>query len=241
MSLQPVVLHKYVSAWGLPDISPFCVKVELYCKMAGIPYRTTLGDPSKAPKGKLPLLVDGGRTIADSSVIIEHLEATRGRPLDRALTPRQVATATAVRSMLEEHLYFIVLYLRWHQDSGWRVYLPAFLDIFAQFGVPRPIRPLLALHARRTVKRTLHGQGISRHRLEEVEATGQRIVDALGELCEGPFFFGEQPSSVDATVFAFVQSIVAAPFEGPIKEHARKHPKLRAYYEHVRSEFFKEG
>jgi len=240
MSVQPVVLQKYVPAWGLPDISPFCVKVELYCKMADIPYRTTLGDPRKAPKGKMPVIVDGGRTIPDSSAIVEHLEATRGRPLDRDLTPRQIATATAVRSMLEEHLYFIGLYLRWHQDSGWRVYLPTFLDLFGQFGIPRPMRPLLAFRARRSVKQALHGQGTSRHQLEEIEATGKRILDALGELCEGPFFFGERPSSVDATAFAFVQSIVGAPFEGPLKEHARKHPKLRAYYEHVRSLYFKD-
>jgi glutathione S-transferase len=240
MSHQPVVLHKFVPAWGLPDISPFCVKVELYCKMAGIPYSTTLGDPRKAPKGKMPLLVDSGRTIPDSGAIVEHLEATRGRPLDRSLTPRQLAISTAVRSMLEEHLYFVVLYLRWHQDSGWRVYLPTFLDMFGQYGIPRPLRPLLAFQARRSVKRTLHGQGTSRHRLEEVEAAGKRIIDALGELCEGPFFFGEQPSSVDASVFAFVQGIVTPPFEGPLKEHTRKHPKLRPYYEHVRALYFKE-
>jgi glutathione S-transferase len=240
MSLLPVVLHKYVPAWGLPDISPFCVKVELYCKMAEIPYSTAMGDPRKAPKGKMPLLVDSGRTIADSSAIVEHLEATRGRPLDRALTPAQIAISTAVRSMLEEHLYFIVLYLRWHQDSGWRVYRPTFLDLFAHYGIPRPIRPLLAFQARREIKRTLHGQGTSRHQREEIEATGKRIIDSVGELCQGPFFFGEQPSSLDASVFAFVQSIVAPPFEGPLKEHARKHPKLRAYYEHVRSRYFKD-
>jgi glutathione S-transferase len=241
MALNPVMLHKFLPAWGLPDISPFCVKVELYCKMAGIPYSTTLGDVRKAPRGKMPLLVDGSRTIADSSAIVAHLEATRGHPLDAWLSPRQLAVATAVRSMLEEHLYFLVLYLRWQPDDGFRVYRPTLIALLGAYGVPRPLAALMALRARRRVKATLHSQGTARHSREELEATGVRVLDAVGQLCEGPFFFGEQPSSLDATVFAFVQGIVAAPFEGPLKDHARRHPKLRAYYEHVRGEYFKES
>jgi len=102
MSSTPVVLQKFIPAWGLPDLSPFCFKAEAYLKLAGIPYSTELGDSRKAPKNKLPVIRDGAHTIPDSNAIIEHLERTRGKPLDALLTTRQRAIATAVRSMLGE-------------------------------------------------------------------------------------------------------------------------------------------
>ena len=39
-----VTLHKYISAWGLPDISPFCSKLEIYLRMAGWKYTTKVSD-----------------------------------------------------------------------------------------------------------------------------------------------------------------------------------------------------
>jgi Glutathione S-transferase N-terminal domain len=47
-----VTLYKFIPAWGLPDLSPFCVKLETYLRLAKIPYETQVGDPRKAPKKK---------------------------------------------------------------------------------------------------------------------------------------------------------------------------------------------
>ena len=63
---------------------------------------------------------------------------------------------------------------------------------------------------------------------------GKRILESVSELCDGPFFFGEQPSTLDATVYAFVASIAGAPFEGPLKEYVRSDPKLSRYCAHVK-------
>ena len=73
-----LTVYKFGPAWGTPDISPFVVKLETYLRLAGIPYDTKPGDPRKAPKRKIPYIVDDGTVVGDSRFIVEHLETKRG-------------------------------------------------------------------------------------------------------------------------------------------------------------------
>ena len=85
--LAVIVLHQFAPAFGLPNASPFCMKLETYLRLAGLPYRLANdGDVFKAPKGKLPYIDDDGTLVADSSFIIDHLKARYGDRLDTALT-----------------------------------------------------------------------------------------------------------------------------------------------------------
>lgn len=72
-----VILHQYPSVWSLPSLSPFCVKVETYLRMAAIPYQIVWqNNPRRGPKGKFPVLEDKGKMIPDSSFIIDYLNQT---------------------------------------------------------------------------------------------------------------------------------------------------------------------
>jgi glutathione S-transferase len=235
MSERPVTLQRYIPAWDLLDICPFCFKVEVYLKLAGIPYTTVLSDPRKAPKRKLPVLLDDSETIPDSVAIVEHLERTRGRPLDAFLSVRQRALAIAVRSMIEEHLDFVVLYQRWQLDQNWALYKTKFIELAMQLGTPRFIARLAMPLLRRRVLRVLDSQGLGRHKPDEVVASALQLFESLAELCEGPYFFGAQPSTLDATVYAFLQSFAGVPFEGPVKDYVCTNDKLRRYREHVKA------
>ena len=64
--------------------------------MAGIDYEVVaMADPRKAPKGKLPYIEDDGETIADSTVIIEHLKKKYGDTLNEGLPVRAATVAHA--------------------------------------------------------------------------------------------------------------------------------------------------
>ncbi len=69
-----ITLQSFGPAFGLPDPSPFVTKVEVLLKMAGLPYEVDTGGLKKAPKGKLPYIVDDGQIVADSPLIRWHLE-----------------------------------------------------------------------------------------------------------------------------------------------------------------------
>ena len=67
--------------------SPFCAKVRICLQLKGVVYRRvtlTLGRRSELrrlnPLGRVPVLLDHGRTIVDSSAIARHLEAEHPEP-----------------------------------------------------------------------------------------------------------------------------------------------------------------
>ena len=90
-----LTLFQFAPAFNVPNLSPYCLKVETYLRMAGLPYQVkTLGDPRKAPRGKLPFIKLDGQVITDSALILRAL-SSQGADLDahldaagRALTIR---------------------------------------------------------------------------------------------------------------------------------------------------------
>lgn len=219
--------------WGVANPSPFCLKVETYLRMVKAPYEvsSTL-DTRPAPKGKLPWIEDSGRKIADSGLILEHLERTYG--LDRGMSDHDRAVAHLVRRTLEESLYFVIVYTRWQDEAGWAKTKPLFFSSF-----PQPLRTIGPIVARRQILRTLHGQGIGRHAIGKVLARGREDLDAVaGVLGDKPFLLGDTPRSVDATVFAFVENILHNTVRTPLSDHAAMRKNLPAYVARMKERFW---
>src|SRR5687767_760457 len=127
--MTPILLYQPPGAWGLPSVSPFCLKLETWLRMAELPFEVGSPSPTGAPKGKFPYVEVNGETIADSHHIIERLTRDRGVTLDEGLSPADAARGWALRRMLEEGTYFILVYERWLTDEAWATYRPFFLSI----------------------------------------------------------------------------------------------------------------
>src|SRR5262249_45361546 len=80
-----IKLFQFPRMFGIPNLSPFCCKLETWLRITRIPYEVVDSDPRKAPKGKLPFIEDGGVRIGDTSLIIDHLKRTRGVDPDSRL------------------------------------------------------------------------------------------------------------------------------------------------------------
>ncbi|MDO9189188.1 MAG: glutathione S-transferase N-terminal domain-containing protein, partial [Sulfurimicrobium sp.] len=65
-----IELHQFRPFWGLPNASPFCMKAETYLRYRRIPYKVVPSGPRKSPTGKIPFIVEEGRSITDSEAII---------------------------------------------------------------------------------------------------------------------------------------------------------------------------
>lgn len=234
-----LTVYKYGPAWGIPDISPFVVKLETYLRLAGIPYEAKLGDPRKAPKRKMPYVKDDGLVLGDTRFIIEHLETKRGVSLDARLTPRERALATAFQSMIEEHLYFVMAFERWVVEANWARFLPVFRQMLGGLGLPGPMTGLIASTARRGMKKMLDAQGTGRHTQPEVGRIGERLVSALSEqIGTGPFFFGAEPATIDASAYAFLLGILETPCEGPVRDATARKENLAAYVRRIRERYW---
>jgi glutathione S-transferase len=64
---QPRIrLFQFPRLFSIPNLSPFCSKLETWLRIAGIPYDVVdTPNPRKSPKGKLPFIEDAGLRIGD--------------------------------------------------------------------------------------------------------------------------------------------------------------------------------
>lgn len=230
-----IKLYQFAPAFGLPNFSPFCMKVETYLRMAALPYECPRGaDLRKSPKGKLPYIEDAGRVVADSSFIIDYLKATYGDPLDAGLSAHQRATTLVIQRTFEESLYWAAVYSRWIDDAGFAVVGEAAFSRLAF-----PMRQIVPFFARRALRQELHGQGLGRHGRDEIYAIGCRDISALAELLGSqPYFLGADATSIDATGYAFFANLLWAPIDSPLRSHARSLPNIEAYCQRMRARYY---
>lgn len=217
-------LHQYPAIWGLPSLSPFCIKVEMYLRKQNIPYQTVVEkNPARGPKGKMPFIRDGNLTIPDSSFILQHLQ--KKQSAEAKQDPHLEAQSLAFQRMIEEHLYFILLYSRWIDPVGWEVLKRDFVSLFPPLiGVP-------FLHFLRSrLQKQAYQQGLGRHSQSEVYELGKREIQALATfLAEKTYFLGEEFTTLDATAYAFLITILKQPIESELQKEVLRHPNLVAY------------
>jgi len=229
-----ITLHQTPAAWGVANVSPFCLKLETYLRMTGVPYTARLADFRKAPKGKVPFIEEEGKMLGDSQLIIEHLKQKHGDALDARLSKEELAQGHILRRMLEESTYWHIIQERWASEEGWKSYKPIFLGI-----VPPVIGHVVVPGIRRKVIQALRAHGLGRHQPEEILALGKADVSAVATMLgDKPFLFGEQPTSFDAVVYAFIVSITAFPVDSPFKRFTQEQRNLVRLVDHFQQRYF---
>ncbi len=228
-------LHQYPPMFGIPNPSPFCMKLETWLRMTGLPFEIVrVVDPRKGPKGKVPWIEDQGRTIADSAFIIEYLKETYGDPLSTNLSADERATSLALQRLIEEHLYWAIAHGRFLDDEVWPSTKTQFLA-----GFPAPLRPLVGRLVRKTIAKSLHMQGLGRHSQEELYRLACDDLTALStSLGSKQYFFGERPTELDAIAYGFLAQVLWAPGPRAIREHMEQTRNLPAFCERIKRAFY---
>jgi glutathione S-transferase len=217
-------------AFGMRNVSPFCLKAEMLLKSLDLPFTLDVErNPSNAPKGKLPYLLDEGVCVADSELIAEYLEDKTGGRVYDGLSDAQRAQGVALTRLAEDHLYWLMVASRWLDDAWW----PNVVSGFFGF-LPGIIRPLVSGQARRQVAKTYHLHGLGRHSLEEQRGFARRDLQALSAAApEAGFLFGESPDIFDFTLAGMMAGVYDNQPGTWVTELANNYPTLREYTERV--------
>ncbi len=233
-----IILYQFPRGPGrLPCASPFCMKLETYLRMAGLDHEVkTILNPGKGPAGKAPFIELNGERLPDSRLIIQRLEHDTDGRIDGWLSEDQRAEALAWQRLMEEHLYWVIVYSRWLDRDGFRHWR----GVTARTtGLPRPLVAMMTRVFRRLVRRDLRSMGFPALGTDVVYRLGVADLSALARrLGDGPFLFGERPSSFDAMLAAHIGSIVEMPWDYPLKAAARGHANLIAHYEGIMADHF---
>lgn len=218
-----ITLYQFSPAWGLPNPSPFCMKLEGYLKLGGLPYVVeTCDDPRKAPKGKMPYARIDKQVMGDSEHIYQYLHANHALNLEEHLTETERAMHHALTVMCDEGLYFCVLYSRWMDDDNW----PTLRDTFFA-RLPALLKPVISSQLRKKVQAVLHGQGMGRHNRAEVYAIGEQHLNTLSVLLGEKWWFGDvEPVKLDVVVTSYLANILQAPIQSPLRTRLKQLPNL---------------
>lgn len=230
-----IVLRQFPPAAGLPNISPFCLKLETWLRIAGLEYETVAtANPRSAPYGKLPVIELEGRKIPDSSCGIAALSEHFAIDPDRHLSAEQRAVAAAFGRLFEDHFYWTLIYSRWIDPEYW----PEARRVF--FGtLPPPLNRLVPVLARAQIRRDLHGQGLGRHRPEQIyDFAEQDLASVSAWLGDRPYFMGAAVSGIDATAYGFLAQVTLARMASPLAPIAASYPNLKAYCERLRTRYY---
>ena len=231
-----ITLYQFPRLLGVPNMSPFCLKLEAWLRMAGLKYDIReVTDPRKSPKGKLPYICDNDTTVADSAIAIEHLNKAYGIHMDGHLSLAERAVSRAFEKMLEEHLYWALIYNRWVDENWTKVREACFSTL------PALVRSFVPALAQKNMKNALEGNGIGRHSRDEIYEMANKDLKAITDfLAEKPYLMGDKPSSVDATLFAFLCNIINVPLRSPMKDYVHKSDNLMRYNQRMGRQLFPE-
>ncbi|XP_041987320.1 failed axon connections [Aricia agestis] len=200
-----VYLYQFSRTPLLPSISPYCLKVETWLRLAGIKYENVDHKARfRSKKGQLPFIELNGEEIADSAFIIKELSEKNNKDLDAGLTPEQRVISHAMISMIENHLSWVILWWRAkYPDSvikGYQVNLQNALNT----RLPNPILNFCYkfTSGRKGMKKAkAHGIGV--HSQEEILEFGKNDLRVLSDLLsDKPFFFGDEVTLLDVVAFA---------------------------------------
>lgn len=230
-----IELVTFKSGLDVPCPSPFCMKVEILFKIAGLQYHCKVSNnPKDGPRDKLPFIVDAGETIPDSALIQAHLEKKYQADFDAGLNPHGRAVAHAVARMVEERLYWVMVYDRWINESNWHA-----TSTFWFGSLPPVLRSIVPVLARKQVRGNLNSHGIGRHSPDEIYGFGCKDIAALADLLgDDDFMLGAQPCSLDAVAYPVLANIATDAVPGLPHDAVHAHPKLLAYIERCAQRWF---
>lgn len=221
--------------WGLMSVSPFCLKLDALLRMMDIPHQSiTAATPFGGPKKKAPWIEHEGRKIGDSSFITTYLIERFGKDPDAALTPAQRGQAVAIQRLIEENLYWAMVYDRWVREENWPLLKESVLGQIAA-----PVRAVIAPLARRGVRKQLDGHGMGLHSEAEIRMIARRDIDALAKMLgDQPWFFGKEPSLTDAVVYSLLANIRDPAFASPMKAMIADHANLNGFLDRFRARYY---
>ena len=230
-----IELHQFAPHFGLPNASPFCMKVEAFLRLAGIKYDLVeVTNPAKGPYGKAPWIVDQGDIFPDSRIIIEHLNRKHAYPLRNELDEVTLAQHHTIMRMLDESTNWVMAYERWLVPEN----APIMRDTLFEALPPLP-RRLVFMMVQKGMRKALHGQGTGRLSRDEIELLGKKDIDALVSLLgDKPYFGGDKAAEIDATTLAYIAGFIHVPIRSKVCDYIREQDSLVAYSERLMKEVF---
>jgi glutathione S-transferase len=223
-----LTLYSYPPLFGVADNNGYGLKVYAFLKLGRVPFtHEHIFDASKAPRGQLPYIVDGGETVGDSEAILAYLTKKYRIAMDAALTAAQRVQNLFVARTLDD-LYWVMSYSRWKDERYWG----AFRDALKREHPNLTDEGLLK--AKEFNAQRYYYQGVGRYEPDAAMARGLADLTALsGIIPANGYVHGDAPTSVDAGIYGFIANIYFYDIDTPLKRFVAAHGNLVRHCEAI--------
>lgn len=231
-----IYLYQFSRAKVVPNMSPFCLKVETFLRANNLKYEVKASYIIRSAEGRLPFIELNGKQIADSQFIIWHL--IDHFKIDEGLSSEDQGLSRALERMIEGSTYFAITYFRGYENANNCVNRNI-------SGAPIPgfLVPFVARRLAKLTKAKLMSEGTMRHSREQIIELLRRDINALSQILgDKKFLMGIKPTLPDFTLFAHIGLPYYLPFDQPVKglleENGNKN--LRLLVERIRLHYWPE-
>ncbi|XP_072355689.1 failed axon connections homolog [Scyliorhinus torazame] len=236
-SKDAIILHQFSRPeCEVPSLSPFCLKMETYLRMADLPYQNYF-DGKLSPQGKMPWIEYNHQKVSGTEFIIDFLQDKLGVNLNKHLDSGERAVARAITKMMEEHFYWAIVYCQWIDNLHETRKILSVSGPFSGF-----LKWILCHLTRGIVKREMYGQGIGRFSKEEIYTLMEKDMRSLSVILgDKKYIMGPRPSTVDAAVFGqLAQAMWTLPGSRPERLIRDELINLAMYCERIKRRFWPE-
>ncbi|XP_059839152.1 failed axon connections homolog [Hypanus sabinus] len=236
-SKDAIILHQFSRPESrIPSLSPFCLKMETFLRMADLPYQNYF-DGKLSPQGKMPWIEYNHQKVSGTEFIIDFLQDKLGVNLNKHLDPSERAVSRAITKMVEEHFYWAIVYCQWIDNLHETGKILSVSGPFSGF-----LKWILCHLTRGIVKREIYGHGIGRFSKEEIYTLMEKDMRALSVILgDKKYFMGPRLSTVDAAVFGqLAQAMWTLPGTRPERLIRDELVNLAMYCERIRRKFWPE-
>jgi glutathione S-transferase len=144
---------------------------------------------------------------------------------DAHLSARDRGISLAMRRLIDENLYWCMVYSRWIDEPNWPITRSEYFG-----NLPPIVKQLLPGLLRKNVRKSLAGHGMGKHSQDEIYAIGARDLMALSDfLSDNQFFFGDRPTLLDASAYAMIFNFIEVPIDSPLRAQATQLSNLVAF------------
>ncbi|RNF01761.1 hypothetical protein TraAM80_06847 [Trypanosoma rangeli] len=185
-------LYVVPRSYAIPGVSAPCVAVDIFLRMAKVPYEVhTLDDPLISPTGKLPLIRYKGNCLDATDAIIAFVTSAFNVKVDNYLTEREKAIGVALETLAKHCSWWSYECLSHNERrSVVRVFLVKMLR-----------------------KVTMSDETLTqRAMLTRQEEDLQAIEKFIGNK---KYLLGSTPTSYDCALYALLVPLVSSKADGP--------------------------
>lgn len=227
-----VYLYQFRRLKNCPNMSPFCMKIEIICRVYGIDYEVIENPNLRSRNGTLPFIELNGEHISDSDLIEIRLRQHFNIP---SLPADQEAHATALTRMADNHLFHILM--RYHCADN--IFYKTFLELLDMnsYIIPIAIPFMKMIIGGKIYQNSTSAIGdFEPEELDELLHRDLKVVETI--LGDKKYLFGDEITPVDATVFSQLAAVYY-PFHTHITDVLEKDfPKIIEFCERIRKEVY---